>query len=181
MFPARKGQTPVCAEKQVDIQWLQYNPSALKPCFCSELVVMSSRETDISGLWHGWYGYGPGGFTVPFTAWFQQSEHTVTGTTLEPNTFAHAGQSELPAEIKGDIWIGELSFRKIYLPSPGVHDTPIFYIGFISEDAHEINGDWRIDDPRGSGSGPFQLLRLRAASEKTKETSLAFDPDEITF
>lgn len=143
--------------------------------------MISSYRTDISGLWHGWYGYGTGGFSVPFTAWLQQSENAVTGSTLEPNTFAHGGQTELSAEIEGDIWIGELSFRKIYLPSPGVHDSPIFYIGFISDDGSEISGDWRIDDPRGSSSGPFQLSRLRAANENAELENLSSDPDEMPF
>ena len=78
-----------------------------------------SRDSDLTGLWSGEYWYDGGGQPTPFSAHIIDSLGSITGTTLEPNTFAHPGLVELSADISGQR--GELSvqFNKLYHPAPG--------------------------------------------------------------
>ncbi|MDP3494345.1 MAG: hypothetical protein Q8R82_14625 [Hyphomonadaceae bacterium] len=115
-----------------------------------------SRDSDLTGLWSGEYWYGAGS-PVPFSAHLIDSLGTITGTTLEPNTFAHPGLTELSADISGAR--GELSvrFNKVYHPAPGVHRDPIFYTGTVDSNFTMIDGDWRFAN---GFSGRFVLVRV---------------------
>lgn len=120
-----------------------------------------SRDSDLTGLWSGEYWCDGGGRPTPFSAHIVDSLGTMTGTTLEPNTFAHPGLIELSADINGSR--GELSvqFSKLYHPAPGVHREPIFYAGTVDAHFTIIDGDWTFG--RGSpliGSGRFVLVRV---------------------
>lgn len=115
-----------------------------------------SRDSDLTGLWSGEYWYGTGS-PVPFSAHIIDSLGSITGTTLEPNTFAHPGLIELSADILGTR--GELSvrFNKLYHPAPGVHLDPIFYAGTVDSNFTMIDGDWRFAN---GFSGRFVLVRV---------------------
>lgn len=122
-----------------------------------EKSALFSRNTDLTGLWSGEYWYiGLAMAPVPFSAHIVDVAGTVTGTTLEPNTFAHAGLIELSADISGSR--GELTVQwiKLYHPAPGVHRDAIFYSGTIDPKFTMIDGDWRIQGMIGR----FILTRL---------------------
>jgi hypothetical protein len=131
-----------------------------------------SRNSDLTGLWSGEYWYGGPGGPTPFSAHLIDSLGTISGTTLEPNTFAHPGLIELSADISGAR--GELSvrFTKIYHPAPGVHRDPIFYSGVVDPNFTMIDGDWRFAD---GFSGRFVLVRVSrgaALAEMVREVEL---------
>ena len=130
-----------------------------------------SRDSDLTGLWSGEYWYGTGN-PVPFSAHIVDSLGTITGTTLEPNTFAHPGLIELSADISGTR--GELSvrFNKLYHPAPGVHREPIVYTGTVDSKLTMIDGEWRFSH---GFSGRFVLVRVSRgaqAEEVTREVEL---------
>lgn len=130
-----------------------------------------SRDSDLTGLWSGEYWYGTGA-PVPFSAHLVDSLGTITGTTLEPNTFAHPGLIELSADIAGSR--GELSvqFNKLYHAAPGVHRDPIFYTGTVDPNFTMIDGDWRLAN---GFSGRFVLVRVSRgakAAEVKREVAL---------
>ena len=135
-----------------------------------------SRDSDLTGLWSGEYWYDGGGEPTPFSAHIVDSLGTMTGTTLEPNTFAHPGLIELSADITGSR--GELSvrFAKLYHAAPGVHREPIFYTGAVDPNFTMIDGDWTFglsDVLRGSGR--FVLVRVSRgaqAAEAKREVAL---------
>lgn len=126
-----------------------------------------SRNSDLTGLWSGEYWYNGGGRPTPFSAHVVDSLGTITGTTLEPNTFAHPGLIELSADINGSR--GELSvrFSKLYHPAPGVHHEPILYSGSIDPNFTMIDGEWRIE---GGFSGRFVLVRVSRGAQIAAET-----------
>lgn len=126
-----------------------------------------SRNSDLTGLWSGEYWYNGGGRPTPFSAHVVDSLGTITGTTLEPNTFAHPGLIELSADINGSR--GELSvrFSKLYHPAPGVHHAPILYAGSIDPHFTMIDGEWRIE---GGFSGRFVLVRVSRGAQIAAET-----------
>jgi hypothetical protein len=131
-----------------------------------------SRDSDLTGLWSGEYWYDGGGQPTPFSAHLVDSLGTITGTTLEPNTFAHPGLIELSADISGTR--GELSvrFTKLYHAAPGVHRDPIRYSGTVDPNFTMIDGDWRL--PQGF-SGRFVLVRVSRgarAIEAVREAAL---------
>lgn len=120
-----------------------------------------SRDGDLTGLWSGEYWYGTGN-PVPFSAHIVDNLGTISGTTLEPNTFAHPGLIELSADISG--MRGELSvqFNKLYHPAPGVHREPIVYSGTVDSNFTMIDGEWRL----ASGfSGRFVLVRVSRGAQ----------------
>lgn len=130
-----------------------------------------SRDSDLTGLWSGEYWFASGA-PVPFSAHLVDSLGTISGTTLEPNTFAHPGLIELSADISGAR--GELSvrFTKLYHAAPGVHRHPIFYAGTVDPNFTMIDGDWRFGD---GFSGRFVLVRVSRgaqAAEAKREVAL---------
>lgn len=114
-----------------------------------------SRDSDLTGLWSGEYWYGTAN-PVPFSAHIVDNLGTISGTTLEPNTFAHPGLIELSADISGIR--GELSvqFNKLYHPAPGVHRDPIVYSGTVDAHFTMIDGEWTLPGL----SGRFVLVRV---------------------
>lgn len=131
-----------------------------------------SRDSDLTGLWSGEYWYSGAGAPTPFSAHLVDSLGTITGTTLEPNTFAHPGLIELSADIAGTR--GELSvrFTKLYHPAPGVHRDPIIYSGTVDPNFTMIDGEWRFDY---GFSGRFVLVRVSRgakAEEVKREVAL---------
>lgn len=122
-----------------------------------------SRDSDLTGLWSGEYWFLDGGAPTPFSAHMVDSAGSITGTTLEPNTFAHPGLIELSADLSGTR--GELSVRltKLYYPAPGVHREPIFMSGTVDPNFTVIEGQWVV----GSSStfvGRFVLVRVSNAA-----------------
>jgi hypothetical protein len=117
-----------------------------------------SRNSDLTGLWSGEYWHAGAANPVPFSAHIVDTAGNITGTTLEPNTFAHPGLIELSAGIEGAR--GELSvrFTKIYHAAPGVRRDPIFYSGAVDAAFTMIDGQWTFLD--GSVSGRFVLVRV---------------------
>lgn len=128
-----------------------------------------SRDSDLTGLWSGEYWYGTGS-PVPFSAHIIDSLGSITGTTLEPNTFAHPGLIELSADIAGTR--GELSvrFNKLYHPAPGAHREPIFYAGTVDSNFTMIDGDWRLSN---GFSGRFVLVRVSRGAKAAEVTRSA--------
>ncbi|RYZ15333.1 MAG: hypothetical protein EON61_00315 [Alphaproteobacteria bacterium] len=126
-----------------------------------------SRDSDLTGLWSGEYWYGAGA-PVPFSAHIVDNLGTITGTTLEPNTFAHPGLIELSADISGTR--GELSvrFNKLYHPAPGVHRDPIVYSGTVDSQFTMIDGDWRFQN---GFSGRFVLVRVSRGAAAVEDKS----------
>lgn len=134
-----------------------------------------SHDSDLTGLWSGEYWYAAAAHPVPFSAHIIDTAGNITGTTLEPNTFAHPGLIELSAGIEGAR--GELSvrFTKIYHAAPGVHRDPIFYSGSVDPAFTMIDGQWTFADP-GSLSGRFVLVRVsRGAQAEAIEREAALE------
>ena len=128
-----------------------------------------SRGSDPTGGGAGGYWYGTGS-PVPFSAHIIDSLGSITGTTLEPNTFAHPGLIELSADIAGTR--GELSvrFNKLYHPAPGAHREPIFYAGTVDSNFTMIDGDWRLSN---GFSGRFVLVRVSRGAKAAEVTRSA--------
>lgn len=140
---------------------------------------MFSRDSDLTGLWSGEYWYAGGqGRPAPFSAHITDVAGSISGTTLEPNTFAHPGLIELSADITGVR--GELSvrFTKLYHPAPGVHRDPIFYVGTVDPNFTVIDGDWGIAPTKESPPihGRFVLARIsRGAAAVAKEREVELE------
>src|SRR5689334_11358146 len=109
-----------------------------------------SRDSDLTGLWSGEYWHiGFGMARVPFSAHLIDVAGTISGSTLEPNTFAHPGLIELSAEISGTRGELTVQWNKLYAPAPGVHRDPIFYTGSIDPTFSVIDGGWKIQGMKG--------------------------------
>ncbi len=125
----------------------------------------NARDTSVSGVWSGRFWYAESSFhiptTVPFTAHLSEVNGAVSGTTLEPNTFADNGLHELTGVINGMMIDDVVQFSKLYDPLPNVHQLPIQYMGDVYEDANRIAGGWTIESNElGSVFGEFELIRV---------------------
>jgi hypothetical protein len=134
-----------------------------------------SRDNDLTGLWSGEYWFLDGGVPTPFSAHLVDSGGSISGTTLEPNTFAHPGLIELGADLSGAR--GEFSVRltKLYHPAPGVHREPIFMSGVVDPNFTMIEGQWVVG---GSSTfiGRFVLVRVsRGALLQQKLAEVALE------
>lgn len=122
------------------------------------------KDTSISGVWSGRYWYANSSFhiptTVPFTACLTELSGALTGTTLEPNTFADNNLSELTGVLDGMLIDDVIQFTKVYDSLPGVHQLPIRYMGDVYEDANRIAGGWTIEDGESAVYGEFELIRV---------------------
>jgi hypothetical protein len=136
----------------------------------ADTSTLFSRDSDLTGLWSGEYWYvGYPRPPVPFSAHLVDTAGSITGTTLEPNTFANPGLTELSADFSGSR--GELSVRfiKLYHPAPGVHRDPVFYTGTVDPKFTVIDGEWDIGDLQGH----FVLMRIsRGAQAEAVEREL---------
>ena len=123
-----------------------------------------SSSSDLTGLWSGEYWYGGAGQPTPFTAHFVDTDGSLTGTTLEPNTFADPGLGELSATLRGARGDQSVRFVKLYDPAPGVHRSPIHYAGSVDAEFTMIDGGWSIAGAEG-GSGRFVLVRVSRGAQ----------------
>lgn len=126
-------------------------------------------DQDISGYWSGWYDYAGNAAEVPFSAWLDMRADQVSGTTLEPNTFAHPDLTELSADLTGHVSGDRVSFFKTYHPGPEVHTQTIRYEGVISDDATRINGHWIVGESFFQLTGVFEMHRTRLSEAKSAE------------
>ena len=122
----------------------------------------------LSGVWSGRYWYASPDLripaTIPFTASILERDGGLTGTTLEPNSFAMNDLHELTAEIEGSREADVIDFVKMYDALPGVHQNPIVYTGSVDADRTRIVGGWAIRDDLADDHGGFELSRATSAS-----------------
>lgn len=112
----------------------------------------------MNGLWSGWYGYGLLSARVPFTAWVDETAFLLTGSILEPNTFAKSDLDDLQADIAGTRHGQAVVFTKTYGPRQGAHAYPISYEGSVDHEFKHVAGEWSFVAGI-TGSGPFELSR----------------------
>ena len=115
---------------------------------------------DLNGLWSGQFYYPeilrmeP----VSFTAWIDDTNGLLSGSILEPNTFADGGPSMLSASLQGERTGTGVIFTKRYEAGQNAHSENIVYSGTIAEDFKLITGKWAFERPDRM-SGLFVLSR----------------------
>ena len=133
----------------------------------------ASKNKNLSGYWSGAYRYAIGRPATPFNLFVEDEAGRLSGTTLEPNTFADAGVTELSATITGTRSGHDVTFRKVYDPATGAHTETIYYSGQVNEDFTMIEGEWSFQRPLYP-SGVFRLSRASGASaEDTVEETVS--------
>lgn len=118
-----------------------------------------SKDGDLTGLWSGEFWYRGVSYPTLFSAHFIDSDGHLSGTTLEPNTFAAPDLDDLSGDVSGSRGALSVRFTKIYHPARGVHSLPIFYSGVVDPDFTLIDGEWNFGE-FGSLSGRFVLVRV---------------------
>lgn len=119
-------------------------------------------EGNLTGYWSGSFSYAGGEGPIPFSAHISDIAGSISGTTLEPNTFARGPLTELSADIMGAANGATISFVKRYHRGPGVHRHPIYYSGTVDAKFTRIEGGWRFND---GFSGTFVMLRASGGAK----------------
>ena len=130
-----------------------------------------------AGIWSGRYWYlhtnPENALVVPFSAFINEVDGLLSGTTLEPNSFAENGMLELGAALSGAREDRAVEFIKVYDSAPDVHDMPIIYEGELDDDGARIIGGWTLETIDGGFAGGFELVRASHASSMSRADALA--------
>ena len=130
----------------------------------------------ISGLWSGKYWYSKSCMQIPstvaFSAHLLEEAESISGKTLEPNTFVLSEFSELAAEIDGKRSGKQIAFDKHYSEIPGLSDYDVCYSGMIEEDDSRMSGTWKIKTESILLDGGFELVRVSTVLRLQKNTSI---------
>lgn len=116
----------------------------------------------MSGVWSGRFRYDEhDGDDTKFSAWLTVDGGRMTGSTLEPNTFAKIEATELDALLRGHVDDEEIVFLKTY---QGLDQEPVYCEGKIVEQGRKIVGKWYFSWP-DEISGTFEMNRQPATAE----------------
>jgi hypothetical protein len=123
---------------------------------------------NITGEWHGTYRYPAGaGPDTPFLATITDRDGELVGTIIEPNEFR---PETAHATLRGHRFGASVDFTKTYRAAGPEYDTPVDYVGRLSDDGTRIVGVWSLLEWDGS----FEMFRDIAASPDVEvETSAA--------
>jgi hypothetical protein len=121
-------------------------------------------KINLSGLWMGSFSY-PGGLgpTTPFLAKLEDSDGSLSGSTIEPNTIG-ASSDQLEAVLSGSRQGSAVDFTKAY---DGASDAAhaVDYVGRLSGDGNTITGVWSLANFDGS----FEMHREAVWEERVGE------------
>lgn len=117
---------------------------------------------DLNGMWLGTYWQA--GQPTRFEATLIQAHNSLTGRILDDGDL---GEAQMSGEVVGR----NITFTKHYLTGS---QTPIHYVGIVSEDGNHIQGEWSINL---TASGTWEAHRsvddLTAELQKLLSKSLA--------
>ena len=102
---------------------------------------MADLEQSLTGKWIGRYTYDMGGPVCSFDAWLDDRGGTLTGETVEPNTFEDTAGDTLMAALAGDRTGQAVSFTKKYTD---LDIERVAYAGEIDLAFRRITGTWHI-------------------------------------
>lgn len=121
---------------------------------------MSRDPLDMTGLWHGAYGYPAyAGPTTPFVAHVVDTGGSLNGAIIEPNTMGRTSE-ELEAFLRGSRQGRAVDFTKTY---DGASDAAhsVDYVGQLAGDGLSVTGVWSLEDMDGT----FEMWRDKSVEE----------------
>ena len=123
-----------------------------------------AERINLSGLWMGSFSYPDGlGPTTPFLAKLEDSDGSLSGSIIEPNTVG-SSSDQLEAVLSGSRHGSAVDFTKAY---DGASDAAhaVDYVGRLSGDGNSITGVWSLADFDGS----FEMHREAVWEERAGE------------
>jgi len=123
-----------------------------------------AERINLSGLWMGSFSYPDGlGPTTPFLARLEDSNGSLGGSIIEPNTIG-ASSDHLEAVLSGSRQGTAVDFTKVY---DGASDAAhaVDYVGRLSGDGNSITGVWSLAD----FDGAFEMHREAVWEERVGE------------
>lgn len=122
----------------------------------------------LSGVWSGRFIHDdPCQDGAAFSAWLSIASDRITGSTLEPNTFAPGDLEELDALLRGHVHDDEVVLLKTY---QGLDQEPVYCEGKITDNGHRIVGRWYFSWP-DEISGTFEMSRQIAKAKADQSAS----------
>lgn len=129
---------------------------------------MNCDTREISGVWTGKLQRDDDESTdISFSAWLNERDGRLSGSTLEPNTFVEGQGDELDAVLRGHIDQQDVVFIKSY---NGVDQEPVYFEGEIVDQGRRIIGKWYFGWP-DEIVGSFEMSRDGQASGRAASTA----------
>jgi hypothetical protein len=114
---------------------------------------------NLSGLWHGQYGYPNNKRPVAFTVTMTETNSWLNGVVEETGTVGEARGLTIGATVQGRRTGHDVTWLKFYHGSYRGYDS-VSYEGEVSVDGTEIAGRWTI---HANWSGRFLMVRQKGA------------------
>lgn len=135
-------------------RWAAACAVAVGMTFAAVRGAAAESGASLDGVWVGYFGYNNGAEDVPFQAHFDGEGASISGTTVEPNTFGDRNRAFfLTATLTGSATAaGKVRIEKTYDGTGGQSHT-VLYDGALDSAGRCIVGDWFL----GGASGPFRM------------------------
>ena len=128
---------------------------------CKAQSLEAMMDSNLSGLWSGWYDYSPGRARTAFSAVLQDRATGLSGSTLEICERGH----ERTASLLGMRMGTHVSFVKCYDADEPGYENPVHYAGEVSGGGRTIRGQWTLE----AGADLFGIsLRFTGAFEMVR-------------
>ena len=134
----------------------------------------ASPHSDLTGVWDGQFEYPRSYEPTGFTCVLIDIGGALSGTITELSNNGPSKGQTLTATLQGVRHDSEVRFLKHYPPRTVAHGRPVAYVGTLSLDGFEIEGEWTVP---GSWSGKFLMIR----SEPEGETIEDYEVAEVPF
>jgi hypothetical protein len=128
---------------------------------------LNSKAHNLTGVWHGYYGYPGAELTVDVMATLLEAGSQFSGSISEPAILDDAAGDTLFTIVSGGREGGTVSFEKTHEGDRPNYNI-VRYTGQLAEDGQEIEGRWTIP---GSWSGRFLMIRSGDAKAATDGVS----------
>lgn len=133
----------------------------------------ASPHSDLTGVWDGQFAYLRRYEPTSFTCVMLDIGGALSGTVTELSNNGPSKGQTLNATIQGMRRDSDVSFTKIYPPRTVAHDKPVLYVGTLSLDGFEIEGEWTVP---GGWSGKFLMIRSEPEAEAVEDKAFEEAP-----
>ena len=133
----------------------------------------ASPHSDLTGVWDGQFSYPRSYEPTNFTCVLLDIGGALSGSVTEHSNNGPTKGQTLNATLLGARHDSEVQFTKVYPAGVAAHGQSVLYVGTLSLDGFEIEGEWTVP---GSWSGRFLMIRSEPEAEAVEDREAAEVP-----
>src|SRR5215469_3642191 len=102
----------------------------------------ASPHSDLTGVWDGQFSYPRRYQPTNFTCVLLDIGGAISGSVTELSNNGPTKGQTLTASLQGTRHESDIRFIKLYPAQTAEHGKPVSYVGTLSLDGFEIEGEW---------------------------------------